>query len=50
MLPAKWIRPAKWIKIANIHFLNTVKNVMFVFVIRPIFALHALGVKLCFHP
>ena len=33
MSPAKWISQVKWIKIAKIHFLNTIKNLMFVFVI-----------------
>ena len=52
MSPAKWIRQAEWITIANIHFfLIKNKKKINVRICNPtIFALHILGVKLCFHP
>ena len=47
--PAEWNRQAEWIKTANIHFLKHCKK-YFGICNATIFALHTLGVKLCFHP
>ena len=48
----KWIRQAKWIKIANIYFLILITAQLFnVRICNPtIFAFPTLGVRLCFHP
>ena len=50
MSPTKWIRQAKWIKIAIIQFFNTVKTFNVRIFNPTIFALHTSGVKLYFYP